>query len=95
MEEMRGVKGVTSNGVFFAETAIPNATTIRHLHVEISRQNSNLDAVKQRLASDAKNAGANAVMNFRYGQRAHGLMDLLSFKWDTESWYGEGDAVRV
>lgn len=96
MEARYGVKGVMYDGVFFAETPIPNATSVRHLHIEISRQNSNLDEVKQRLAREAKSAGANAVMNFRYGQKKHDWTDLVfSFKWDTESWHGEGTAVRV
>jgi hypothetical protein len=96
METRYGVNGVICDGVFFAETTIPNARTIRQLHVEISRQNANLDEVKQRLAREARDAGANAVMNFRYGQKAHKWTDLVfSFKWDTESWHGEGTAVKA
>jgi hypothetical protein len=91
-----GVNGVTHAGVFFTEATVPNAVPIRHLHVEISRQNSNLDEVKQRLAMEAKQAGGNAVMNFRYGQKKHEWWELVfTFKWDTESWHGEGDAIRL
>ena len=36
----------------------------------------------------------NAIINFKYGQRAHQWGEkAFTFKWDTESWYGEGDAV--
>ena len=41
-----------------------------------------------------KSLGGNAVMNFKYGQKAHKGMKLLNpFKWDTEGWHGEGDVV--
>jgi hypothetical protein len=95
MEERNGVRGVTADGIFFTEDAVPAAATLKHLEVEISRQNSNLAAVKAKLAADAKAAGGNALMNFRYGQRPHKGLRLLLPKWDTESWFGEGDAVQL
>ncbi|MGA9772258.1 MAG: hypothetical protein WBV94_24715 [Blastocatellia bacterium] len=95
MEDRYGVKGVEFDGVFFTEQEIGGAERIRHLHVEISLQNANLDRVKKSLARQAKAVNANVVMNFRYGQKAHSWLEqLFSFKWDTESWHGEGDAVR-
>jgi uncharacterized protein YbjQ (UPF0145 family) len=93
METRFGVQGTTTDGVFFTEATIPNATMCRRIKVEISRQNANLSQVKERMASEARNAGASAVMNFRYGQRAHPWWEMFAFKWDTESWHGEGDAV--
>lgn len=95
MITLHGVKGTERDGIFFTEGAIPGAAVLRHLRTEISRQNSSLSAVKDALASDVRAAGGNALMNFKYGQRAHRPLELISFKWDTESWYGEGDAVRV
>ena len=96
MEQRFGVQGNTANGIFFTEAAIPNAVRIKHLSVEISRQNSNLIAVKERLAEEARSLGASALMNFKYGQRGHAWWEqVLTFKWDTESWHGEGDAVKV
>ncbi len=96
MESRFGVEGTLCKGVFFTEQSIPGSTTIRHLHVEISRQNSNLSEVKERLAAQAIQIGATAISNFRYGQKAHKIWELvLTFKWDTESWHGEGDAVKV
>ena len=96
METRYGVKGVEFDGVFFTEQVIQGASPIGHLHVEISLQNSNLDRVKQALAQRAKAADANVIMNFRYGQKAHKWYELVfTFKWDTESWHGEGDAVRL
>jgi uncharacterized protein YbjQ (UPF0145 family) len=48
------------------------------------------------MAREAKSIGANAIMNFKYGQKKHKTWELvLTFKWDTESWHGEGDAVKV
>jgi hypothetical protein len=96
METLQGIKGTTCEGIFFVECPIPGAQTLRHVSVEISRQNSNLGEVKRRIALDAKNLGATAVMNFKYGQRAHAWWELVfTLKWDTESWWGEGDAVQV
>jgi hypothetical protein len=87
------VKGTVQDGIFFTEASINNAKIIRHLHVEISRQNSTLNEVKSRLAADVKSCGGTALMSFRYGQKKHDWTELLSYKWDTESWHGEGDAV--
>lgn len=84
------------DGVVFSEHPLPGVTILRRISVEISRQNSNLDQVRKQMAAEAIRIGANAIMNFRYGQRAHQWWQLLfTLKWDTESWYGEGDAVRV
>ena len=81
--------------MFFTEAKM-NVPSIRRIAVEISRQNSNLDAVKSQMAAKARSAGANAIVGFAYGQRAHPWWkQFLSFKWDSESWYGEGDAVRI
>ncbi len=95
METKYGVKGNSLDGIFFTESEIPNTNIVKHLHVEISRQNSNLTEVKKELVRQAKNLGAVAIMNFKYGQKKHSTLALLSFKWDTESWHGEGDAVNV
>lgn len=91
-----GIQGNEVDGIFFTEQNISGVSVVKHLDAEISRQNSDLGEVKLRLARQAKNLGANAIMNFKYGQRAHSWWELvLTFKWDTESWHGEGDAVRI
>ena len=96
MEGAFGTTGTHCDGIYFAETPIPGAARKRRVSVEISRQNANLGEVKRRLAREARTAGANAIANFRYGQRAHKWWThILEFKWDSESWYGEGDAVLV
>ena len=95
METRYGARGTTTDGVFFTENTLLNATHIKHVKVEISRQNSNLTQVKVQMARQAQAAGANAIMGFRYGQRKHEWWQLLAFKWDTESWFGEGIAVKA
>jgi hypothetical protein len=94
-EERFGVLGSTTEGIFFTESQIEGGTVLGPISVEISRQNANLRDIKQRMAGDATNRGATAISAFRYGQRKHSPLQLLLFKWDTESWYGEGIAVRI
>lgn len=93
MIERHGVKGTLHDDIFFTEDAIPGVRPIDHVSVEISRQNANLNHVKERMAAEAKARGATAITNFRYGQRRHKWWQLVTLRWDTESWYGEGDAV--
>ena len=96
METRFGVKGTVCEDVFFTENAIPGVPIVRHLHVEIPRQNADLGEVKARLAREAQSLGATAIANFRYGQKKHQWWELVfTLKWDTESWHGEGDAVKA
>lgn len=96
MESRFGVNGTILENIFFTEDIITSAKIVKHLHVEISLQNSNLAEVKKQLASEAKAIGATAIMNFKYGQKKHKTWELvLTFKWDTESWHGEGDAIII
>jgi len=71
METRHGAKGTVFDDVFFTESTITGIATIKHIHVEISRQNSNLFEVKKQMANEAKAIGANAIMNFKYGQKKH------------------------
>ena len=95
MEQRYGVKGTVHDGIFFSESSIPEAKLVKHVHVEISRQNSTLSEVKSRLASEVRACGGTALAAFRYGQKKHHWTQLVAFKWDTESWHGEGDAVII
>jgi len=95
MEQRHGVRGTVQDGVFFTESSIPEAKLVKHLHVEISRQNATLSEVKSRLAAEVRTCGGTALMGFRYGQKKHHWTELFAFKWDTESWHGEGDAVVI
>ena len=60
MELRNGVKGNVCKDIFFTESEISGVTPIKHVHVEISRQNSNLTEVKERMAQEVKILGANA-----------------------------------
>ena len=97
MEEQFGVAGNWHDGVFFTEDTIQGSLkVVGNISAEISRQNSNLAEIKSALATQAKRRGANVVQKFRYGQKAHKWWQLVfTFKWDTESWHGSGEAVKV
>lgn len=97
METRFGVQGTVHKDIFFTESLpqVPS-TSVGPIKVEISRQNSNLLQVKDRMVGQAIAKRANVIANFRYGQRKHKTWQLIfTFKWDTESWYGEGDALRI
>jgi hypothetical protein len=52
--------------------------------------------VKEKMVRQAKMLGGTAIHHFRYGQRAHKWWEkVFTFKWDTESWIGEGEACRL
>jgi hypothetical protein len=87
-------RGTWLDGVFFCEAPLVGQT-VQPVKAEISRQNANLGLVKSELARLARSKNANAVAQFRYGQRSHRPLELLKFKWDTESWFGEGIAMQV
>jgi hypothetical protein len=82
-------------GVKFFEGAGPPGRRLGKVSVTISRQNSNLSEVKRELALQARRLGGDAVVEYRYGQRAHRWFELLLPKWDTESWWGAGEAMRL
>jgi len=97
MPELYGAIGNTHDGVFFTEGTVDGTPQfLGSVTVEISRQNSNLTDVKTQLAAQAKRMGANVIQQFKYGQKAHKWWEqVFTFKWDTESWHGSGQAVRV
>ena len=87
-------KGYDFEGVFFSEQEIPGRV-IEHIKVEISRQNSNLTEIKRKMVEKVKELGGKSISKFKYGQRKHKAWELVfTFKWDTESWYGEGDVLE-
>jgi hypothetical protein len=93
--QWHGARGTLHQGVFVTEGDLPGQS-LGGISVSIGRQNATLDQVKDRLAVEAARRGANAVIHFRYGQQKHGPVQLLNpFRWDTESWHGEGEAMRA
>ncbi|MEX0754714.1 MAG: hypothetical protein WD556_06285 [Actinomycetota bacterium] len=92
-ENRYGVAGNVHAGVFFTELTIPQADVIDFIRIEISRQNAHLGLVKDKMAQEANRKGAVVIQKFRYGQRAHKWwQQAFTLKWDSESWYGEGQA---
>jgi hypothetical protein len=81
-------------GIRFIEGRPPSASIIKPIRVEIggmltSAQLKNLDDVKRLMADRAKEAGGNAVVDFKYGQRSVGFWRSLIDR-DDVNWYGEG-----
>ena len=59
-----------------------------------NQQMKSLDTVKHQLAEKAKAVGANAVINFQYGQKNTSFFrSLLLILDDNIKWYGTGQAV--
>lgn len=94
---MTQVPGAWFEGVYFTEAPlVAERIDEKLLHVEISRQNSNLRAVKKKLADAVRKRGGDALVGFTYGQKSHGvLQQVFTFKWDTESWHGSGYVARL
>jgi hypothetical protein len=92
MEELGGLKGNYHAGVFFSEQA-SGATTLTPISAKKNRQNFTLTQIKDMMANQAKAAGANAIVDFRYGQKSHKWYQHSLIKWDSEAWFGEGRAV--
>jgi uncharacterized protein YbjQ (UPF0145 family) len=93
--EWHGVRGTLHHGVFITEGDLPGEE-LGTISATIGRQNANLNQIKDRLATEAEQKGANAVASLQYGQRKHGPAELMNpFRWDTETWFGEGRAMKV
>lgn len=94
MIERAGVVGTEVDGVFFTESGPPpGLQVLGPIAISKNRQNWDLSKIKQAMAAEATRLGGNAVVSFRYGQRSHKWYQLLLPRWDTEGWYGEGDAA--
>lgn len=87
------------NGVSFYEGRPLSAKCIQEIGVKIggvvrSAQLSTLDDVKRVLATQATHLGANAVVDFQYGQKSVGILESL-FSRDDVNWHGSGMAAVV
>lgn len=92
MEEFGGLQGNFHNGIFFTEQS-SGASSLLQIQAKKNRQNFTLTQIKDMMALEAKSVGANAIVDFRYGQRSHKWYQQLAIKWDSEAWFGEGRAV--
>ena len=93
MERRSGVVGTVAEGVFFTEADIVGVKRLVSVEVELAKQNADLVAVKREMARRVKACGGNALIQFKYGQRAHKWWENLLPKWDSESWHGSGVAA--
>ena len=86
------------NGIIFVEGNIPCEKELGYLSYGkesiTNTQLKSLDDVKLQLSQKAKQMGANAIINFEYGQKSMSWFKslLLSFD-DNIDWYGKGIAV--
>lgn len=61
-----------------------------------NQQLKDLNAVKDQLAQKAKAMGANAVMNFTYGQKSTTWFRSMFLGLDDNvNWYGSGTAIAI
>lgn len=82
-------------GVLFSDGELPGEN-LGQITVEISKQNALPSDIKRKLSAKAKALGANAVANFETAQAGHHWLFTASLlKWDTESLYGVGTAVKI
>lgn len=96
MIERFGLSGTEHRGIFFTEAAAPaTGKVLGTVSVKKNRQNWDLFKIKDELVRQAEALGANAIVEFTYGQRAHKWYRLLLPVWDHEAWHGEGVAVRL
>ena len=90
---------VTSySGIIFVEGKHPEATPIKPIEVSIKgiehSQLKSLDDVKARMVTIARSTGANAIVEFKYGQKSPSFLGSL-FNLDDVGWYGSGIAAKL
>ncbi len=83
------------DGIVFSEDPI-DGKPLGKIEIKARTQNTPLSEMKQQAAAEAKRLGANAVGNYRYGQRADStIRDVFGFRWDSERISVSGDAVTL
>ncbi len=92
MEEK--LSGNEFEDIFFSEKDLENVEILKEISVNINRQNSNLNEVKKLMVSQAKSVGADTIINFQYGQRSNKWYEHFLVKWDQETWFGTGKAIK-
>jgi hypothetical protein len=96
MEYRANLDGTVARWHLLYGIPAPNLTLLRRVVVQIHNEKANLNDVKRHMAVRARKLGANAIVDFQYGQRSFRGLELLAlFMRNTEVWYGEGDAVAL
>lgn len=80
-------------GILFVEGDVPGGQVLGPLKVTldgyfVDAQLKSLDDVKKQIVSKVTQAGGNALLQFKYGQRS--ASSWWSFSRDNVLWYGEG-----
>jgi hypothetical protein len=84
-----GVKGHIFDGVFFCEGLPSDAQRLGPCKAQSNVQNTNLESLKRALAKQVKSMGGNALVNFKYAQKAT-VFSLSSVQWNAS-----GEAARL
>lgn len=88
-------RGTKVDGVFFTEAPeLPGMQIIGPIQWSAAGQNQDLRYVKTGLATAAIEIGANAVVEYVYGQRGRSWHQSFG-GFDGEQWYGSGIAVKI
>ncbi len=83
------------NGVIFIEGTYPASKNIQRIETSItgfSAQLRSLTDVKIKMAAIAEQVGANAIIEFEYGQKSPSFWGAFG---DNVNWYGKGIAVLL
>lgn len=88
------------DGILFVEGFEENIQVLGPVEykkdLSFNQQLKNLDDVKRQLVEAAKNMGANAIINFEYGQKTIGFWKSIVFSRDDNvNWYAKGLAVII
>ncbi len=87
-------------GVVFVEGGMKNARLLQHIEYTkdsfYNQQLKNLNDIKRQLVDKAKRLGANAIIDFKYGQKSTtALRSMLLALDDNINWYAEGTAALL
>lgn len=84
-----GLSGHYFEDIFFTEQDVTGVTRLAKCNASSNVQNTHIDKLKRQIAEQARKVGANAVVNFRYAQRA------TVFSFSSVTWDASGEAVFI
>ncbi len=84
-----GCRGYSFQGVFFTEGFPQTANSLEAVYTSSNVQNTNLDWLRERLATQVKALGGNSLIGFKYVQKAN------VFSFSSVSWNASGTAALI
>jgi hypothetical protein len=84
-----GCRGYVFQGVFFTEGFPETAVSMQSVETSSNVQNTNLDWLREKLATQVKALGGNALIGFKYVQKAN------VFSFSSVSWNASGTAALI